>query len=94
MKRVGKIYAELSSFKKDFRKHLASFITGAFAFVAGLLWRDAIQSILIRYKEKIQSAMPIKEAWFSQLFTALIISIVAVIAILLISKVLRVEEKS
>ncbi|MFH8087029.1 MAG: DUF5654 family protein [Candidatus Aenigmatarchaeota archaeon] len=88
-----KIIKGLGTFQKEFRKHLSTFITGAFAFVAALLWRDAIQSFLDRYKITIQELMPIKEIWFSQLFTAFAVSIVAVIAIIVISKLLKVEEE-
>lgn len=87
-----KIKLSLSVFQKEFRKHLTTFITGAFAFVAALLWRDAIQSFLNQYKDTIQSMMPIKEVWFAQLFTAFAVSAIAVIAIIIISKLLRVEE--
>ena len=91
-----KLYKEievgLTSFQKEFRKHLATFITGAFAFVAALLWRDAIQSIINRYKEVIQSLMPIKEIWFAQFFIAFAVSIIAVAAIVVVSKLLKVEE--
>lgn len=88
-----KIKLGLSTFQKEFRKHLTTFITGAFAFVAALLWRDAIQSFLDQYKDAIQSVMPIKEVWFAQLFTAFAVSVIAVIAIIIISKLLKVEEE-
>jgi hypothetical protein len=86
-----KIEVELTSFQKEFRKHLATFITGAFAFVAALLWNDAIKSILDTYKERIELIMPIKEIWFAKLFIAFVISIVA--GIVVISKLLKVEEE-
>jgi hypothetical protein len=81
----------LSSFHREFRKHLSTFITGAFAFVAALLWRDAIKSLLDRYQEYLQSLMPVKEVWVTQFFTAFAVSIIAVLAIIIISKLLRVE---
>ena len=79
----------LIEFKKEFKKHLATFITGAFSFVAALLWRDAIQSFLENYKTTIQNFLPIKEIWFSKLVIAIAVTIVAVGAIILISKILK-----
>ena len=80
---------ELSSFKKEFRKHLTTFITGAFAFVAALLWRDAIKSLL----DRTMQWMPEGDEVFYQFFTAILVSIVAVVAIVIISRILKVEEK-
>jgi hypothetical protein len=85
-----KIRTELSSFHREFRRHLSTFITGAFAFVAALLWRDAISSFLERYKEFIQNTLPF-EGWILQFFIAFAVSIVAVVAIVIISKILKVE---
>lgn len=88
-----KIEEELTSFQMEFRKHLATFITGAFAFVAALLWRDAIKSFLNKYAETIQNSLPWKEEWVIQLFTALTVSLLAVVAIVIISKILKVKSK-
>ena len=98
MKRKIKISSKLNSqtvkkslieFKREFKKHLATFITGAFSFVAALLWRDAIQSFLENYKTSIQNFLPIKEIWFSKLVVAIAVTIVAVGAIIVISKILK-----
>lgn len=83
----------LTAFQKEFRKQLATFITGAFAFVAALLWRDAIKSFVEKYQNLIKEIMPLKEVWVIQFFTAFAVSIIAVIAIIVISKVLGVEKK-
>lgn len=88
-----KIEDELTSFQVEFRKHLATFITGAFAFVAALLWRDAIKSFLNKYTESIQNSIPWKEEWVIQLFTALAVSLLAVVAIVIISRALKVKGK-
>ncbi len=81
---------EISSFQKEFRKQLSTFITGAFAFVAALLWRDAISSLLERYKDFIQRSLPF-EGWVLQFFIAFAVSIVAVLAIVIVSKILKVD---
>jgi len=79
----------LIEFKREFKKHLTAFITGAFSFVAALLWRDAIQSILENYKNTIENVLPIKEIWFSKVVVAIAVTIIAVVAIILISKFLK-----
>ena len=84
-----RVKSHLSSFQKEFRKHLSTFLTGSFAFVAALLWRDTIKSFLIYYEEFIKKLMPIKEVWFAQFFTAFAVSVIAVIAIIIVSKVLK-----
>jgi hypothetical protein len=87
-----RVKLHLSSFQKEFRKHLSTFLTGSFAFVAALLWRDTIKSFLSYYEEFIKNFMPIKEIWFTQLITAIAVTTVAVIGIVVISKLLKVEE--
>lgn len=89
--RLG-IKRKLTTFQYEFRKQLATFITGAFAFVAALLWRDAIKSYLGRYQELIQNIMPIKEVWAVELFTAFLVTIVAVIAIVIVSRLLKPQK--
>lgn len=88
----GRLKDGLTGFQKEFREQLATFITGAFAFVAALLWKDAITSYLERYQELIQNITPIKEAWAVQLLTAFLVSVVAVIAIVIISNVLKPKK--
>ena len=76
----------ISSFKKEFNKHIITFITGAFAFVAALLWRDAIQKSLGQIKDMIPNI-----GILADYLIALVITIIAVIAIVLISKILKTE---
>lgn len=93
IKEQSGIKKRLSSFQREFRRQLATFITGAFAFVAALLWRDAIRSFLDRYQNLIYNIIPIREFWIADFFIALAVSVVAVMAIMIISKVLKVENK-
>jgi hypothetical protein len=87
----NRIKTQLTTFQKEFRKHLATFITGAFAFAAALLWRDAIQSLLKAYEKQISSIIPFKEIWAAQFVVAFFVSVVAVLAIIIISRVLKAE---
>jgi len=85
--------SKFSSFQREFRRQLTVFITGAFAFVAALLWRDAIKSFLNKYQEVIVYWVPIKEEWLLQTYTALAVSVVAVIAIVVISRYLKPNDE-
>ena len=87
-----KIIRHVSAFRREFSKHLTTFITGAFAFVAALLWRDAIVSFLDRYQNLIKELMPLKEIWVAQISTALAVTVIAVVVIIAVSKLLKVEE--
>lgn len=87
------IKKKLTAFQREFRRQLATFITGAFAFVAALLWRDAIKSFLEKYQSLIEDLMPIKEVWVTELFTAFVVSALAIVVIILVTKSLKVNEK-
>jgi adenosine deaminase len=84
-----KVKERLTKYQKEFKKQMSTMITGAFAFVAALFWRDAIKSYVDHYEVLIKNLMPIKEAWFVQLVTALVVSIAAIIAIILINDFLK-----
>ncbi len=74
---------KLSEFQKEFRKHMVVFITGAFSFVAALTWNDAI-------REAISMISLQGSVLFVKFLTAIIVSAVAIIAIIFVTKVLRV----
>lgn len=59
------------------------------AIFAALLWRDAIKSLL----DRTMQWMPEGDEVFYQFFTAILVSIIAVVAIVIISRILKVEEK-
>jgi hypothetical protein len=87
------IRKNLTSFQKEFRKQLKTFITGAFAFVAALLWRDAIISFLDSYRGTIEDALPLKEAWITETVIAFLVSVMAIVAIIGVSKLLETDSK-
>jgi purine-cytosine permease-like protein len=72
--------------KKEFFERFVTLITGAFTFVAALAWNDAIQSIIRRY---ISSGKGI----VSQLVYAILVTLVAVLAIMQINAVNTKLEK-
>lgn len=65
-------------FKRELKKSLVTALVAAFGFLIALSWRD----VLTLWMAKISEASPIK----SNLLSAMIITIVSVIGILLISK--------
>lgn len=85
------IKKHVSEFRKQFKNQMAIFITGAFSFVAALLWNNAITQMIARYQGRISSLLPFKEQYVVSLIVALVISIFAVLAIIIITKLLKEE---
>ena len=87
---------ELESFLKELKKHFLTFITGSFSFVAALVWRDTIKSIIDKMLKStwVLEKFPVKEAWFLQLLTAILVTIITVFGIYIATKFLRVNESN
>lgn len=88
-----KLQKTLKEFHFQIRKQMATFITGAFSFVAALVWRDAIRSFLntLIKTEAIRSL--IHYEWLVDFITAILITLIAVVSIILVSKFLAPTEK-
>ena len=67
-------------FRSEFNDRLITFLTTAFGVVAALFWQTAIT-------DTIKSFIPVSGAWFYEMFVALIVTIIAVLAIFSVSKV-------
>ncbi len=87
-----KLREGIKSFEKEFRKHMTTFITGALAFVAGLLWQDAIQSGLNTILKK--HYIPTQMEWLFKLITALLFSVIAIVSIVVISKTMKISQNN
>lgn len=61
-------------------------MTAAFGFVAALFWKDAISSMINTY-------IPQGETWPYMVFSALIVTVIAVIVIILVTKYIGKVEK-
>ena len=70
---------------KEFKKSISTAIVAAFGFIIALAWRDVITG----YVQKIQETTPIR----GELISALFITIISVIGILLVSRFLGAEGK-
>ena len=78
-KRASQIEA-MKEFQQEFRKQLVTLISAAFAFVAALFWNTAIT-------DAIKTFIPVSSgAWFYEIISAIIVTIVAVTAVYFISK--------
>ena len=72
--------------KKDFFERFATLITGAFTFVAALAWNSAIQELIQKY------ISPGKDV-LSMFLYAILVTLVAVIAIMQINAIAKKIEK-
>lgn len=80
------INRHLTVIQKEFRKHLGTFIVGAFSFVAALLWRDAIAEALKVFEFK-------GGLIFYKFLSAIIVSIIAIFAIIVLTRGLKIESQ-
>lgn len=70
--------------KSETKKALNTAIVAAFGFIMALAWRD----VIAEYINELASMSPAK----GKLISALIITFVSVIGILIVAKLMRVEE--
>jgi len=73
-------------FQREFRKSIVTAMAAAFGFLIALVWKD----VITEWVTKISETSPVKNS----LITALITTIIAVIGILLISKLYKEETKN
>ena len=77
-------------FGSEFKKQTATALMAAFGFLVALAWRDLITKAV---NENLPTHLLDAYPYLDQLFTALIITIIAAIAIAIISKWAQKEEK-
>lgn len=85
-----KLIYHAKTFKKEVRNHIKTAILAAFGFIIALTWRDAIQEAV--------NSMVVKlgvegSAYLYHIYTAIIITIVCVVGIILFSRWGGKEEK-
>jgi len=73
--------------KKEFFERFAALVTGAFTFVAALAWNSAIQAIIEKYFSP-------KEGIMGMIIYAVIVTLIAIIAIIQINAVAHALEKT
>lgn len=72
------VKSKIEEFREDLRKHMATLIVSAFGFVAALSWNNAIQTFLAL-------VIPAGREVFYNFANAIIVTIIAAIAILIVS---------
>jgi hypothetical protein len=82
---------QTEEFHKEFKRQLALFITGAFSFVAALLWNGAINKMITRYQGAIVARLPFlpNEPYVVDLGAAFVVTVAAVLVVITINKVLK-----
>ncbi|MCK5149529.1 hypothetical protein KAJ87_01235 [Candidatus Pacearchaeota archaeon] len=80
---IVKTKASAKKLKREIKKSISTAIVAAFGFLIALSWRDVIKE----YVNKISSLSPIQ----GNLISAVIITIISVIGILIITKFLSGE---
>jgi preprotein translocase subunit SecD len=70
---------------KEFKKSISTAIISAFSLIVALAWKDVITG----YVTKIQSVAPVK----GQVISALFLTLISVIGIVIVSKLLGEKEK-
>ncbi len=76
---VEKIRSKTHTFKEEFKNQTVIAITAAFAFLIALVWRDYIMSLIKTDK--------------ATLFSAITVTLICVIGLVIISKWSSTEEK-
>ncbi len=71
-------------FNREVKKALYTASLAAFGFLIALVWRDVIQS----WVDKISATSPLQ----GQLVSALIVTIICVVGILVVTKFLKINE--
>ena len=71
-------------FNMELKKALYTAFLAAFGFLIALVWRDVIQS----WVDKISSTSPVQ----GQLVSAIIVTIICVVGILIVTKYLKEKE--
>ena len=82
-KQTLRIRTAAKKFKSELKKQTSTALIAAFGFLIALAWRDAITE----YVDKITQASPLQ----GKLISAIIITFVSVIGILLITRLLNKE---
>lgn len=72
----------VSALKGEVKKQITALVTAAFGFVAALSWNDAIKAMITEF---IGTA----SAWPYMVLNAVVVTVIAVIAIVLISKYMK-----
>lgn len=86
MKQKNKSLKEIVKFQELFKDKVITLVISAFGLCAALFWNEAIKSI-------IKEFLPAGETWPYQLFSAFIVTFIAVFVIYTITKIFGGKKK-
>jgi len=86
-KEIVQLKQEIKNLKIETKRHTATLITSALGFVAALFWREAIQAFL----EQVLNIKAGQGWWIAQFSVAVFVTFLAVMALYLIARSLKVE---
>ena len=82
---MKKVKQKAKTFNKELKRSTNTAIVAAFSFLIALVWKEAITE----YVNKITSVKP----FHGKLISAIIVTIICVLGILLVTKLLKIKEK-
>jgi chemotaxis regulatin CheY-phosphate phosphatase CheZ len=74
---------QVSKFRAQFRERSVTAIIAAFSFIIAFSWQDLIVSVIKTYTK---TSVLLQYPYIAQLFTALIVTVVAVLGIMIVSR--------
>jgi hypothetical protein len=85
-----KLFKVTRSFKKEFRRQMRFAVTAAIGFSIAFAWRESIFAMFQSFVSRFFDIVP--GHYLTEIYTALMITLIGALLILLTSKVLK-EEK-
>lgn len=83
--KIGKTREKLKKFNSELREQMKTAIMAAFGFLIALVWKDVITGFV----DSISSKAPVQ----GQLISALLVTIISVLGIMIITKLLTPKEE-
>jgi len=80
----GKILKSVGGLKSEFKKHIVTAITAAFALIIALAWNDAIKESVTAFVARL--GIQAQNIYLYKIYTAIAITIICVLAIILFSR--------
>lgn len=84
-----RLFEKSLMFGSEFKKQISTALIAAFGFIIALVWRDLISKLV---QENIKLATLEQHPYLAALYTALIVTVIAIIAIALISRWAKKES--
>ena len=89
-KQGGYLHKRSLHVASSFRGHASTAIIAALSFLIALSWKDFISKII---RENISISSLEKYSYLAELYAAIIITLIAIIAIMIVSRWVKKEEK-